>query len=165
MKAKGWSAIAAVFRQIEMHAPDQVPGRVQCGQEALQSGLGGGERRGEGLRHLIPQRQQDILGQIFGPRHHRRGQHQRGEFGSGWRRYDSADFGAPPLPCRTRADKATRRKGLRSHATRRTPGAMPARPRPRPAAPARIRSREQTRRSGELMPRRRCPTRHPVPRR
>ena len=69
--------IAAVFRQIEMHPTDQVPRPIQGGQEGLQSDLSGGKRRGEGSLHLIPQRQQDILGQIFRARHNRRGQHQR----------------------------------------------------------------------------------------
>ena len=75
-EGEGLVGIAAVFRQVEMHPADQVPGRIQGGQEGLQSGPCGGKGRGEGSRHLIPQRQQDILGQIFGPRHHRRGQHQ-----------------------------------------------------------------------------------------
>ena len=72
--------VAAVFRQVEMHPPDQVPGRVQRVQEALQAGAGGGERGGEGQRHLVPQRQQDRVGQILGPGHHRRRQHQGGKF-------------------------------------------------------------------------------------
>src|SRR5215471_7253872 len=38
----------------------------------------------------------------------------------------SAAFETPPLPCQTRADKATRRTGPRSHATKQTKEAMPA---------------------------------------
>ncbi len=76
-EGEGLVVITAVFRQIEMHPTDQVPCPIQGGQKGLQSDLCGGKRRSEGSLHLIPQRQQDILGQIFSPRHNRRGQHQR----------------------------------------------------------------------------------------
>ena len=45
MKANGASGSLAVFRQVEMHPPDQVPGRVQPLQEALQVRPGGSQRR------------------------------------------------------------------------------------------------------------------------
>src|SRR5215831_8373492 len=77
----------------------------------------------------------------------------------------SAAFETPSPPCRTRADKATRRTGPRSHATKQTKEAMPAPPRLRRATPAHILSPEQTRRSDESTPRRRCPAHHPGPRR
>ena len=86
-EGEGVVGIAAVFRQIEVTPADQVPGGVQRGQEGLQSGPRGGEGRCERPCHLIPQRQQDVLGQIFRPGHHRRGQHQGGKFRRGGRRY------------------------------------------------------------------------------
>src|SRR5438105_13830825 len=64
---------------------------------------------------------------------------------------------ALPLRSWTRADKATRRTGPRSHATKQTKGAMPAPPRLRRATSAHILSPEQTRRSDGSTPRRRCP--------
>ena len=76
-EGEGPVGIAAIFRQVEMDPADQVPGRIQAGQESLQVCSRGGKGRGERARHLVPQRGQDIPGQILGPRHHRRGQHQR----------------------------------------------------------------------------------------
>ncbi len=43
MKANGARVVAAVFGQIEVHAPDQVPGRVQAFQETLEIGFRGGQ--------------------------------------------------------------------------------------------------------------------------
>ena len=73
--------VAAVFRQVEVHAADQVPRGIQPGEVVLQAGLGGFEPGGERLRRLLPQRQQHVRGHILGPRHHRRAQQQRGKLG------------------------------------------------------------------------------------
>ena len=78
--------IATVFRQIEMHASDQIPSRVQPFQEALQIRLCRRQGNGNCSSDLCPQRPQNVSGQVFGPRHHRPSQHQRGKFSVGWRR-------------------------------------------------------------------------------
>ena len=140
--------VAAVLRQVEMHAADQVPGRVQRVEEALQAGAGSGERGGEGLRQFVPQRQQD----------RRR---------SGIRRPPSSARSAPARQVRPRS-AAGRPEGWRAvgsragrvqaerpdvaggevRATRRRPAAGPARPRRRPAAPGRGRTLGRRPRSG-----------------
>ena len=68
--------VAAVLGEIEMHAADQVPGRVQALQEALEVGLRGGQRRAPAPLRSRPQRAQHVGRQVFGARHHRRRQHQ-----------------------------------------------------------------------------------------
>ncbi len=47
--------VAAVFRQVEVHAADQVPGRVQRLEEVLQARFGRVEGGGEGLCRLVPE--------------------------------------------------------------------------------------------------------------
>ena len=77
--------IAAIFRQIEMHPSDQIPGWMETLQEILQACLGGGERRCESRCQLRPECPQDVRRQVFGPGHHGRCQHQAGELRlGGW---------------------------------------------------------------------------------
>ena len=73
--------VAAVLRQIEVHAADQVPGRIQPLEKALQVGLCRGKRRGQRRGDLLPQRAQHVRRQVFRARHHRRRQHQGRKFG------------------------------------------------------------------------------------
>ena len=79
--------VAAVLRQVEVHAPDQVPGRVQTLEEALQVGFCRGKRRRQCRGDLLPQRAQHVRRQVFRPRHHRRRQHQGRKLGVGRCRY------------------------------------------------------------------------------
>jgi hypothetical protein len=79
-EGEGLLGIAPVFRQIEMHPPDQVPGGVQSLEEALEIGSGLGQRSRERSAHFIPQRQQGIGIQILRSRHHRGCQYKGGEF-------------------------------------------------------------------------------------
>ena len=79
-EGEGLLRIAPVFRQIEMHPPDQVPGGIQVLEKGLKIGTGPGQRSRERSAHLIPQRQQGIGLQILRPRHHRRRQDKGGEF-------------------------------------------------------------------------------------
>ena len=67
-EGEGLLRIAPVFRQIEMHPPDQVPGGVQVLEKGLKIGTGPGQRSRERSAHLIPQRQQGIGIQILRPR-------------------------------------------------------------------------------------------------
>ena len=131
-EGEGLFGVAAVFRQVEMHAADQVPRRVQRVQEALQAGSGGGEGCGEGQRQFIPQRQQDGLGQVFRPGHHRRGQHQGGELAGIERRHDR-ERASVVLAARGVAGRPRPRSGWRTAATRRRPAARCARPRRAPS--------------------------------
>ena len=75
--------VAAVLRQVEVHAADQVPGGVQALEEALEVGLRRGKRHGQGGGGLLPEGSEDLGRQVFGAGHHRRGQHQRGKLGLG----------------------------------------------------------------------------------
>ena len=64
-----------------MHAADQVPGRIQALEEALQIGGGRGKRLCRRFPHRRPQAAQDICGQVLRARHHRRAEHEAGQFG------------------------------------------------------------------------------------
>ena len=80
-EGEGRVLVATVFRKVEVHAADQVPGRVQQFQETLEIGLRARQGLGQGRRGRFPERAQDILGQVFGAGHHRGGQHQRRKLG------------------------------------------------------------------------------------
>ena len=79
--------VAAVLRQVEVHAPDQVPRRIEPLQKALQIRLRRSKRLCQRRRGVPPQPAQHIRREIFGPRHHGRRQHKRREFGLVRRRY------------------------------------------------------------------------------
>jgi hypothetical protein len=76
-KGKRGLGILAVFRQVEVHAADQVPGRV-LGLEVFAQGQPG-RRAGRVQRclDLAPQCRQGVRAQVFGAGHGRRVQHQR----------------------------------------------------------------------------------------
>jgi hypothetical protein len=78
--------VAAVLGQVEVDAPDQVPGRVQRLEEVLQAAAGGLERPRRRFGQRGPERAQHVGRQILGPRHHRCRQHQRGQVGLARRR-------------------------------------------------------------------------------
>ena len=78
MKANGCSGSRRFSARLKCTRPT----RFQAGFIAVRKRcrpVPAGERGSKRLRHLVPQRQQHICGQILGPRHHRRGQHQRGK--------------------------------------------------------------------------------------
>ena len=78
--------IAAVLGEVEVHAPDQVPGRVQPLENRLQGGPGLRNGGGHGPASFRPERAQGVRGQVFGAGHEWRRQHQRCELALRWRR-------------------------------------------------------------------------------
>ena len=64
--------ILAVFRQVEMHPADLVPGRVACLEKGRQRFLRGRQLRLHAGIDGRPQMQQDVAAQVFGTAHRRR---------------------------------------------------------------------------------------------
>ena len=138
-EGEGMLRIVPVFRQIEMHATDQIPGRVQRFEEGLKIG----SRPQPGMPrtpHSAPSHSASRTSacQILRPRHHRRGQHESGEFSVGRRRQPAGQATTEPPRLRLRrAGTAPPHIAPRSRATRRRRAARPGRPRPPPAAAGR----------------------------
>ena len=70
-KGEGRFRVFAVFCQIEMHAADQVPGRMTRLEEILQQHPGGGQFMVQGCVDLLPQPGQHVGRQVFRARHGR----------------------------------------------------------------------------------------------
>ena len=68
-EGEGSLVVPAVFGKVEMDAPDDVPGRVECLEVFLQGGLRFGLLGREGRPHLRPQGSKDIDREVLGAGH------------------------------------------------------------------------------------------------
>ena len=95
--------VLAVLREIEMHAPDQVPGRMTALEELLHGELGWRQLGIEGRIHASPQIGQDRRRQVFRAGHGRNGRGHRVQLAVGGDRHRRF---APPSPMPGRAHNA-----------------------------------------------------------
>ena len=84
---KGREGIRAVFSEIEVDAPNHVPGRIELLEQLLGGGSGAGLSRGEGRVHLEPECLEHVRTHVFGAGHGRCAEGERFEVGGVGGRY------------------------------------------------------------------------------
>lgn len=78
-EGEGRLLVLAIDGQVEVHAPDDVPHRIQSFEEVLNAIPGFAQLDGESRTDFAPECAQYVRRQILGTRHHRSGEGERGK--------------------------------------------------------------------------------------